>query len=71
MLIHSLEEKQMKRLVEMHRPAQDAADKFSLPQTVFYHPDEGFAHLPPGSRILHDRKTEKYVTWLPSSYFNH
>ena len=60
----------MDHLVDMHRPAQDAADKSWLPQTVYYHRDEGFSYTcAVGSKILRDRKTEQFVTWLPSNYF--
>ena len=55
--------------VDQHREAMDAADKYQLPQTVFYHPDFGFANTAPYSKILKDRKTELYVTWLPDRFF--
>ena len=40
-----------------------------LAQTVFYHPDFAFSNIVPGAKILRDRKTEQYVTWLPARYF--
>lgn len=57
-------------LVDAHRPAMDQANKFRLPQTVFYHPDWGYANTAPLSRILSDRKTVVHVSWLPENYFN-
>lgn len=57
------------RLYEVHRPAMDAANRFGLPQTVFYHPDEGYTHTATSSKILRDRKTQQFVTWLPDKYF--
>ncbi len=55
--------------IEQFRPAMDAADKSGLPQTVFYHPDWGFAHTNPFATILSDKKTERFVTWLPERFF--
>lgn len=57
-------------LADAHGPAQRAADEYRLPQTVFYHPDWGFANTAPLSKILSDKKTEQYVSWLPSNYWN-
>lgn len=59
----------MKYLADQHSDAMKAADKYGLPQTVFYHPGCGFANTCPGSKILADRKTEKFVTWLPERFF--
>ena len=56
-------------LVDAHGAAQDAADSFGLPQTVFYHPDYSYSWGSTGERVLKDRKTEQFVTWLPSNYF--
>ena len=56
-------------LVDAHRPAMYAADKSSLPQTVFYHPDWGYTHTNTEAKILRDRKTLRFVTWLPTNYF--
>ena len=57
-----------KSLVDIHRPAQDAATETSLPMTVFYHPDWAYSYAESGARILRDKKTEKFVTWLPATY---
>lgn len=55
------------------RPAQDDADATGLPQTQFYHPDYGCtsasACTPLMDKLRRDRKTELWVTWLPSNYF--
>lgn len=61
----------MRSMIDQHSDAQIAANKYGLPQTVFYHPDFGFANTSPGSKILQETKTEKFVTWLPDNYFNH
>lgn len=55
-------------LVDAYRPAMNDADKFSLPQTVFYHPDYGYAHSNAFAKILKDRQTTMHVTWLPNNY---
>jgi hypothetical protein len=57
-------------LVDAHRPAQDLANQTGLAQTVFYHPDFAYSHTTLGSKILRDRKTESFVTWLPANYFS-
>jgi uncharacterized protein YyaL (SSP411 family) len=51
------------------RPAQEAADQSGLPLTVFYHPDHAHSYTNTFATILRDRKTVKFVTWLPSQYF--
>lgn len=56
------------RLVDAHRPAQSDADRSSLPQTVFYHPDWGYSHTNAFSSILRDKQTKIHVTWLPRNY---
>lgn len=58
-----------KWLADAHRPTMDLADKTCLPMTVFYHSDWLFSCASSGSKILRDKQTEQYVTWLPSSYF--
>ena len=57
-------------LVNAHRPAQNLANESGLPQTVFYHPDYAFTQTCAGSKILKDKKTEQFVTWLPDNFFN-
>lgn len=56
--------------VDAHRPAQDNADKSLLPQTVFYHPDWAYSSIATGSRILREKKTQQFVTWLPAKFFD-
>jgi hypothetical protein len=58
-----------KHLADAHRPAQDAADKTRLPQTVFYHPDHAFSWTNSGAGVLRDKQTMVRVTWLPSNFF--
>lgn len=55
-------------LADAHRPARADADRFSLPQTVFYHPDWGYSHTSVFSPILKDKQTKRHVTWLPANY---
>lgn len=56
-------------LVDAHRPAQDAADFLMLPMTVFYNPDYGYNCTESTARILRDKRTQLYVTWLPLRYW--
>lgn len=56
-------------LVDAHRPAMDAANKTSLPMTVFYHRDYGFCWTATGSKVLREKETKLHVTWLPDNYF--
>ena len=56
-------------LVNAHRPAMDAANVTGLPQTIFYHPDWGYSNAVWGAKILRDKQTTQYVTWLPIDFF--
>lgn len=56
-------------LVNAQGPAQEAADSGGMPVTVFYHKDYGYNFTNPHAKILKDRNTEKFVTWLPARYF--
>ncbi len=61
------------KLVEAHRGAQDDADKHSLPQTVFYHPDHGYDNCATHGLFLQRlemKSAQQFVTWLPSNWFN-
>jgi hypothetical protein len=57
-----------------HKAARETADSTSLAMTVFRHPDHGYSYANavfgalPG-RVLADRKTKLFVTWLPARYF--
>lgn len=57
-------------LVNAHAPAQAAADLTMLAQTVFYHPDHEYNNTWTGARILTDKRTKVFVTWLPGKYFD-
>ena len=56
-------------MIEAYRPAMDAADKSSLPQTVFYHADIGWSHLDATNPRLRGPGMERALTWLPSGWF--
>jgi hypothetical protein len=56
--------------IDAYGPAMDLADSTRLPQTVFYHPDHAWTCAVFGAKILRDRKSEQYITWLPQNYFD-
>ena len=59
----------MDMLVDAKSNAIKWADKSGLPQTVYYHADDGMSHTNALANRLHERNTELFVTYLPSYYF--
>lgn len=56
-------------IADAHPRAMAKSNLTGLPMTVFSHPDWGFAHADTGAKILRDKKTTMYVTWLPDNFF--
>lgn len=62
-------ERQFFHLVDAKGAACKHADRVQMPLTVFYHPDYANTYTGTLADVLKDEKTELFVTYLPSQYF--